>query len=356
MKRMIIQIVLLLIVSSSLAFADYKEAMEKGDYQTALSELRPLAEKGDPEAQYIIACMYYTGEGMPQSYAEAAKWCKKAADQGLAKAQYNLGVMYHKGQGVPKDLLEAFKWYRKAAGQGDVQAQTFIKKVDNIAYLFIFIILFWLILSIIIGAVALFKGRSFFVYMILSILFSPLIGLIIIIFKPSLRESVKMEEPQGVGLTEEGTVKIAKHINIKAILLGFLTDICGSMVFGLVLALITIISIKNSAMISQNQIESELVLRLHRPGCLIMSFFIGIGFTILGGFVAGRFAKQSQILHGALVGVLSLLIGASLFIPFSIYYPNQVSSPLWYSVISFLLVVPCGIFGGYISKLSLKKV
>jgi TPR repeat protein len=63
------------------------------------------------------------GQGVPQDYAEAVKWYRKAADQGLAEAQYNLGSCYAKGQGVPKDLAEMVKWYRKAADQGLAQAQ-----------------------------------------------------------------------------------------------------------------------------------------------------------------------------------------------------------------------------------------
>ena len=42
---------------------------------------------------------------MPQDYAQAAAWYRKAADQGYAGAQYNLGVMYANGQGVPQDYV-----------------------------------------------------------------------------------------------------------------------------------------------------------------------------------------------------------------------------------------------------------
>ena len=65
--------------------------------------------------------MYEQGHGVPQDYAEAVKWYRKAADQGDAFAQYNLGVMYDNGEGVPQDQAEAVKWYRKAAEQGDAE-------------------------------------------------------------------------------------------------------------------------------------------------------------------------------------------------------------------------------------------
>ena len=41
------------------------------------------------------------GKGVPQDYAEAAKWYRLAADQGFAKAQNSLGAQYATGEGVP---------------------------------------------------------------------------------------------------------------------------------------------------------------------------------------------------------------------------------------------------------------
>ena len=55
--------------------------------------------------------MYVNGQGVPQDYAEAVKWTRKAAEMGHASAQFNLGLMYNKGQGVPKDYVQAHKWF-----------------------------------------------------------------------------------------------------------------------------------------------------------------------------------------------------------------------------------------------------
>ena len=43
--------------------------------------------------------------------------------QGDANGQTSLGFMYDKGQGVPQDYAEAVRWYRKAAVQGYAEAQ-----------------------------------------------------------------------------------------------------------------------------------------------------------------------------------------------------------------------------------------
>ena len=47
----------------------------------------------------------------------------KSRRAGIPKAQYNLGVSYDHGVGVPQDYAEAVKWYRKAAKQGHPTAQ-----------------------------------------------------------------------------------------------------------------------------------------------------------------------------------------------------------------------------------------
>ncbi|MFH1914989.1 MAG: tetratricopeptide repeat protein [Pseudomonadota bacterium] len=49
-------------------------------------------------------------------------YIKWNADQGYAEAQSNLGVMYAKGQGVPQDYVEAYKWCNLSAAQGNSDA------------------------------------------------------------------------------------------------------------------------------------------------------------------------------------------------------------------------------------------
>jgi len=60
---------------------------EGGGYVTAAIELRELAEKGDPAAQTKVGNMYADGVGVPQSYAEAIRWFRKAAAQGHGQAK-----------------------------------------------------------------------------------------------------------------------------------------------------------------------------------------------------------------------------------------------------------------------------
>ena len=144
------------------ANADYYEgeaAYKRGDYATALKEVRPLAEQGHANAQALLGTMYAYGQGISQNFAEALKWIRKgaeqenvegmymlgmmslngiavrknhaealkwirpAAEQGFAQAQYQLGFLCQIGKGVPQDYTEVFKWYRRAAEQGHLGAQ-----------------------------------------------------------------------------------------------------------------------------------------------------------------------------------------------------------------------------------------
>jgi len=89
----------------------------------SLSETRKAAEQGDASAQFNLGGMYYDGRGVPQDYAEAARWYRKAAEQGYDRAQASLGSMYTDGQGVTQDYAESVRWYRKAAEQGYAPAQ-----------------------------------------------------------------------------------------------------------------------------------------------------------------------------------------------------------------------------------------
>jgi TPR repeat protein len=105
------------------SYEDGFAAYQQGEFGTALLCWRPLAQEGHVLAQHNLGSMYYEGQGVPQDYAEAAKWWRLAAEHGFAVDQFNLGLMYDMGQGVPQDDTEAADWYRKAAEQGRAEAQ-----------------------------------------------------------------------------------------------------------------------------------------------------------------------------------------------------------------------------------------
>ncbi len=126
MRWATVMLALVVVLVAAPAWADFKagvEAYERGDYATALTEIRPLAQQGLAEAQFNLGVMHSKGQGVPQDDAEAVRWYRRAAEQGYARAQFNLGFMYRKGRGVPQDDAEVVRWFRRAAEQADAKAQ-----------------------------------------------------------------------------------------------------------------------------------------------------------------------------------------------------------------------------------------
>ena len=147
-------------------------AYNRGAYQAALREFKPLAKKGNANAQYFLGLLalkrvkmfggdnepiyrvaaiwigkaaeqghavaqkelgdyFRVGQGVQKSLREAVKWYRKAAQQGLAAGQYNLGKMYRDGLGSPRNYREAVNWYRAAAEQGYFLAQISLSEMYN---------------------------------------------------------------------------------------------------------------------------------------------------------------------------------------------------------------------------------
>jgi len=106
-------------------------AYYKGDYNTAFTNLHPLAEANSPRAQFRLGIMYYQGRTVVKNEDLARQWIARAlpailrsAQKGQAWAQADLGTAYELGIGVKQDLTRAASLYQKAAKQGYAGAQT----------------------------------------------------------------------------------------------------------------------------------------------------------------------------------------------------------------------------------------
>ena len=125
-KLELLLVVTVLVAFAGLAYAGFDEGMDaydRGDYAKAYRQFKPLAERGDIDAQFYLGVMYDFGRGVSQDCIQAIKWYRKAAERGFPPAQRELGGLYANGQGVPQDHAKAVEWYRKAAEQGDDEAQ-----------------------------------------------------------------------------------------------------------------------------------------------------------------------------------------------------------------------------------------
>ena len=104
-------------------YDDAAAAYRAGNLDTAVSQLRLLANDGHARAQYDLGLVYEYGRGVGRDDAEAVKWYRKAATQEIAVAQYRLAVLQENGWGTEENDTEAVKWYRAAAVQGHALAQ-----------------------------------------------------------------------------------------------------------------------------------------------------------------------------------------------------------------------------------------
>lgn len=94
-------------------------AFETEDYTNAFKLLKPIADRGDAEAQCIVANLYHLGLGVEKDVLEAVKWYNKSAEQGYGVASNNLAEIFAFGDwGIAINKVKAEKWQQKAREQG----------------------------------------------------------------------------------------------------------------------------------------------------------------------------------------------------------------------------------------------
>ena len=93
-------------------------AFEAKEFRRALQLLQPLAEGGNPEAQYRIAVQFQAGLGVVPNPVQAYRWMREAASHDHGLALHGLGIMYLYGECVEKDEREAAVWLQRGADQG----------------------------------------------------------------------------------------------------------------------------------------------------------------------------------------------------------------------------------------------
>lgn len=111
-----------LALASGAARADVKagvDAWQRGDFAAAVAEWRPLADRGDADAQYNLGQAYKMGRGVPADLSIAESWYEKAAQQGHPQAAANLGlILFQNGQ-----KQKAIPWLKMAADADDPRAE-----------------------------------------------------------------------------------------------------------------------------------------------------------------------------------------------------------------------------------------
>ncbi|MBX3561700.1 MAG: SEL1-like repeat protein [Sphingomonas sp.] len=94
-------------------------AWQAGDYDTAVRNWRPLADRGDADAQFNLGHAYRLGRGVPQNLTLAEQWYERAARSGHMEAQAMYGViLFQNGR-----RTEAMPFIQRGAEAGDPRAQ-----------------------------------------------------------------------------------------------------------------------------------------------------------------------------------------------------------------------------------------
>ncbi|MDO6562714.1 tetratricopeptide repeat protein [Amphritea sp. 1_MG-2023] len=154
-------LLLTLNTASAASLSKGMQAFEAKDYNTAMSELKPLVSDNNLDAMNLVGQMYELGLGVEADEQQAVKLYNRcsaqghlgcvnsfrayknkgykvelksvqpAAENGDANAQNRLGEMYEFGYGVTRDAAQAIQWYQLAADQGFVAAQHNLGRAYN---------------------------------------------------------------------------------------------------------------------------------------------------------------------------------------------------------------------------------
>ena len=111
-------------MADSPGYIDARTAYDAGHYDAAVQKLRPLADEGDMQAQFLLGQMHESGQGVPIDYAKAADDYRKAAELDYAPAEDRLGQLYRRGWGVRRDYGQAVHWFEASARAGDPAGAT----------------------------------------------------------------------------------------------------------------------------------------------------------------------------------------------------------------------------------------
>jgi cell division septation protein DedD len=95
------------------------DAWQRADYASAVAIWRPLAERGDADAQFNLGQAYRLGRGVQISLSTAIGWFERAAASGHVDAQTTLGLLLFQNG----SKTEGLKWLRQAADQNEARAQ-----------------------------------------------------------------------------------------------------------------------------------------------------------------------------------------------------------------------------------------
>lgn len=129
-------------------------------------------------------------------------------------------------------------------------------------------------------------------------------------------------------------------LNVRAVLIGSLVDIGGSiLVGGAVFAVIGALAGASTPEQFTALLDGSMPLQL-------ASLALGLLFTAIGGYAAARMVRGTERIQAFGVGVVSTLIG------FTVVFASPESSPFWLQAASLMLTIPAAFAGGEVRRLT----
>lgn len=120
-------------------------------------------------------------------------------------------------------------------------------------------------------------------------------------------------------------------IKFKAVIVGAIVDNAGTFLFMTILA---------SALLSTGLSVDQVMNRMKSMSGQLLELIAGLGWTVLGGYVAGRIARRAEVLQGALVAALGMIVAL-------IFWEG--GTPVWVNIAGFAGMLPAGMGGGYLA-------
>jgi len=133
-----------------------------------------------------------------------------------------------------------------------------------------------------------------------------------------------------------------KRVSILGVLVGGIVDIVSTNVFVIPLFIFAVLGLDRTH-IAKGQLGAAAIAAMqHDPSLLIAGFFVGVGGSMLAGYVAALIAKHDETLNGALSAWLCVAIG---IFGWSL---GAASLPVAYHLLGFVLSPAAGALGGYL--------
>lgn len=133
------------------------------------------------------------------------------------------------------------------------------------------------------------------------------------------------------------------RFSIKGVLVGGVVDVVTSVVLSIPLAVYAIAKL-DLAHMPKDQVGPAITAAMHGSVAMyVAQLVVGLGCSVLGGYLAGRLAKHDELLNGASSSFLCIALGAYTLLA------GKDSHSLALQVLLFVGSPALGLLGGYLS-------